>query len=158
MALRKFEVGNTSEDRLPWLNEYIDIIQEETFTLTVNKLVFGTKGIIVITDCFKGFLFKDSRIHKFLADAMSVWITNAEIAYPLYAVVEDGTMTLAIDDELPPINWVKDKNTYEVKRQKKGHIGSIPETNPFLVKSSPTPKRTGRKTTESSTSPEETSH
>jgi hypothetical protein len=148
MALRKFEVNNTSEDRLPWLNEYINTTGEETFTLTVNKLISGTKGIIVLTDCFKGFLFKDSSIHNFLVQALSVWVTNAEIAYPLYACVENGSLTLAVDDEQAPIHWIKNKNTYEVKREKKGHIGSVQDTNPFLVKSSPTQKRTKPQTTE----------
>jgi len=153
MALRQIldSTGSTQED-LPWVNEYVQFIGEVNDSFPVTKVVQTAKGYLVLTDHFKGFLFQNSAIYSFLTEALTVWITNESVNSPLFAIANSqGKISLAIDDELEPSIWIYDKKkTWEQKIKKTQGSGyTTQESNPLLsLKSSPTSSGKRKKSTD----------
>jgi hypothetical protein len=149
MVVKKFNSGS-SEDTLPWVNEFVNQSGQRDLSVLVRKMVKGQKGIIVITSVFKGFLFKNSAIYGFITEALDKWITREQTAFPLYAVLEDGILTLGIDPDDKPCQWIVDGNNYQQKLGKPDMVGTNPAMNPFLFPSPPTSKKSVKKETEDS--------
>jgi len=154
MALREFPSDKGRNDELPWVNEYLDDGGEPNTASFVTDVRKSAKGIMVIAEDYKGFLFKNSSIHDFLLEALDAWITNGTINYPLFAIaLEDGKVNLAVDDELEPSVWVVvTKNKHWTQKRKKGKADGlkVPKSNPFLPTPPPTTARTRRGSTNSS--------
>ncbi len=145
MALKKIGSQEPSND-LPWASDYIDSPDGQAGDSCLVKEVKKTpKGFLVIGEKFKGFLFVKSAIAGFLEEALSVWVTNSTINYPLFMIAEDdGKVTLAIDEELDPSVWVMDKKgkSWEQKVKKSRVSGlNTPASNPFLPTPPPTQSR-----------------
>lgn len=149
MALRPIVQEVQSSDDLPWANEYIATIGKVGDSAFVTELILSSKGVIVITDVFKGFLFKGSKIYDFLIEALEVWTADTISYPPLFAIVaKEGKITLAIDDELEFSRWTvtKPNKSFEQKIKKGADSGSnATNLNPFLP-ISPPPTSSGRKT------------
>ena len=75
MVVKKFNSGS-SEDNLPWVNEFVNQANQKDVSVLVRKLIKGQKGIIVVTSIFKGFLFKNSAIYGFIDEALQKWCTR----------------------------------------------------------------------------------
>jgi hypothetical protein len=140
MALREFPSDKGRNDELPWVNEYLDDGGEPNTASFVTDVRKSAKGIMVIAEDYKGFLFKNSSIHDFLLEALDAWITNGTINYPLFAIaLEDGKVNLAVDDELEPSVWVVvTKNKHWTQKEKgKGRWVESSKIKPLLTNSSP---------------------
>lgn len=146
MALRRVDVDSDRIDDVPWASAYLDKYpeaQDEAFF--VRKLIIGSKGFMVITDDFKAFLFRDSRLFLYLLEAIKLWSTRASYSQPLYSTLTTGgRISLAIDDEEDESVWIctkKDK-IWEQKRKKEQQDGSeVIVSNPFIVGTPPTTKQ-----------------
>lgn len=147
MVLKAFESAQNTDDNTPWANEYLDEGGEEDTASFVTKIVKTPKGLLVIGEDFKGFLFKKSAIYEFLLEAIEAWKSNSTINYPLFAIVlSGGKVTLAVDDELHPTIWIEEtKNKIWVQKRKKdkGDGSKVLMPNPFLP--TPPPTSTTRK-------------
>lgn len=143
MALVYLDEGNQNPDELPWVNEFWSNTNEESSAFLVEKLSISSKGMLVITSHFKGFLFAQSTIYEQLLEALDLWVENAAVAFPLFVVVKKGgKLSYAIDADLEPVIWLKDKKTYVQKAKGKPEAGIVqPKKNPFLVQSPPTPTK-----------------
>lgn len=124
-----------SDDDLPWVNEYVEANGTVGDSFLVRKIVRSSKGFIVVTSHFKGFVFKDSAMFGFLNEALSAWVSGNTVNYPLFGIAaKSGKLNLAVDDELTPSVWIYDKKrTYEQKSPEVEESGltSTP-SNPFL--------------------------
>lgn len=149
MVLKKFNSGS-SEDNLPWVNEFVNTSGQRDISVLVRKMVKGQKGIIVVTTVFKGFLFKNSAIYGFITEALESWVNRSQTAFPLYAILEDGILTLGVDPDDKPCQWIVEGNTYQQKLGKLDMVGINPMENPFLFPSPPTSKKVRNKETDDS--------
>ncbi len=140
MALKFIVSEEKDGNELPWLNDYLDEHPEkqDKFCSAIQEFVIVPKGILVITLDYKGFLFKDSKICKFLLQAFDYWKAdpkNAQInglflsasSKPNIAIDEEVTGVTAIFDSKKKIELRWSNNT-------KKHTGNNLEENPFLPK------------------------
>jgi len=88
-------------------------LSKDDFDAVVNKSFFIREvitcdsGYLVLTSVFKGFIFADSEMYKFLTEALNHWTTKAEPSYPLFALVlPTKKITLAIDDDAADSSWI----------------------------------------------------
>lgn len=162
MALRMFVTPDSNDEDLPWVNEYVVTVGKVGDSFPVVSIKKSSRGLLILTDSFKGFLFAKSEIYKFLLDALSQWTTNAAIAYPLFAIALDGgKLTLAVDDEMQPSTWVEDKKgvSWEQKLSRKKQSGSNPiASNPFLPTPPPTTSGKNGRSSATTTPLDRTSH
>jgi len=152
MALKFISPENQSNtDDLPWVNEYIQSYGDVGDAFPVISIISGAKGYLVLTGTFKGFLFKDSSIAKFLIEALEVWIARPGHNHTLFAVANgQGKLDLAIDDESDLSTWVKDKKGWEQKIKKTASSQSEAVTsNPFLTTPATSVVASGSKASES---------
>jgi len=155
MALRTFESSVPEDDDLPWSNDYITEGGEPDTASLVTKVVKSPKGLMVIAQDFKGFLFTKSSIYAYLLEALEVWKSNSTTNHPLFAIVlSNGKITLAVDDELPPTVWIEStKNKAWEQKSKKNKGDGLKQTasNPFLPTPPPASTSTRRGNTKLST-------
>lgn len=148
MALKPIGEPNKSGDDLPWVNDYLDGEGKagDTFPCTRIKLV--SKGFIVETFHFKGFLYKDSAIFSYLEEALDAWVSNGGYNYPLFVTAnKSGKISLAIDDEGEHTVWLYEKNkklwTQKIKKEQDSGSEEKP-SNPLLPTPPPTTSSRGR--------------
>jgi len=157
MSLLEFPVDVSKDDAIPWANDYIDQGGMPNSTTLVCHVRRSAKGIIVIGEDFKGFLFKGSSIHDFLLEALEAWITNGTVNYPLFAIaLDNGKINLAVDDELEPTIWkvlTKGKHWEQKEKKKKGDGSNHLRLNPFLPVPPPTSGNTRKRNTNSTVEP-----
>jgi len=149
LVIKKVTTDSNDSQDLPWLNEWLACNGEKDIDILVHDIVITQKGLMVITEEFKAFLFKDSAIYSFIKEALIAWVDNAAIAFPLYACVENSKLTLGMDSDDKPVNWIFHNKVYTQKKGKQGGDGLQSPVNPFLIgTSSPTVTKRTRKTTE----------
>jgi|SRR5689334_1559122 hypothetical protein len=151
MALKRLTTEETTSENLPWVADYVMDDPERIDTALWVEEVFQTpKGYLIITSEFKGFVFTNSSMYKFLAEALELWIGKLVDPTPLFAVAgKSGKVELAVDDEMPKSYWTKDGRRWIQKRGKDKASGLKQEiVNPLLSspsRTSGTPK--GKRTT-----------
>jgi len=109
MVLRRIDDTPVSEGDKPFINK----MSAEDFAAVVDKSFFIREvivcdsGYLILTSVFKGFIFADSEMYKFLSEALTHWTTKAEPSYPLFALVlKTKKITLAIDDDAMDSSWI----------------------------------------------------
>jgi hypothetical protein len=146
MVLRTIGEDISSTNDLPWVNEYLTQGGEINSASFVRNIRTCENGLLVLATDFKGFLFKRSQIHKFLLEAIEVWVSNTTINYPLYAIAcKGGKISLAVEDTEKPTVWIVEQKgiLWEQKRKKDPDAGLVlPKSNPFLP--TPPPTQNGR--------------
>lgn len=138
--MRFIEELKTDDRDLPWANEYLDGYGQAEDISKVFKLIPGTKGILVLTELFKGFIFKGSTTHDYLLDAIQVWKQDGRLPFLLFAqVLESGKIRVAVDDQGECVVVVDKRGNVEFKFPK-DDSGSeeTPSNNPFIL-GSPVP-------------------
>lgn len=137
MALKFFDddaqsSGNGQLSFLPdWLEENPKN-KTTTFLVTEIKRVQSGKGYMVITDKFAVFLWKNSKIAKFLVDALAHWVEYPDTGYELYVVLkkpDKPDYQLASDTERPT-TWFTSKNGFTTVEPDASSVGE--NQNPFL--------------------------
>jgi len=150
MVLKRIEITSQSQGDLPFLNKMGDDFDELVDTnWFVREVILCDSGYLVLTSKFKGFLFRESEIYKFLTEALNVWITHNEPSYPLFAVVlPTKKISLAVDDEAFSSRWSKSGLKYLQSQDplEQSSLTIVP-SNPLLPPTSvvPTSKRQPRK-------------
>lgn len=143
MALVVIAEEEQSQNDVPWVNEYLSSFMGEegdsTFVTDVRKT---PKGLMVIGQDFKGFVFERSNMTGFLLEALEAWVSNSTINYPLYAIaLSGGKINLAVENEEEPTLWTVDKSgrAWTQKRKKAQGSGlTTPTSNPLLPTLPPT--------------------
>lgn len=150
------EVGSNSDD-LPWVNEYLNTIGESGDICKVISLRVTPKGILIIGELFKAFIFRGSQTYSFLLEAIPAWKLQGTLPFCLCVQADSsGKGRIAVDDKEECIAVVSDKSKVYFKFPKQGS-GTTTQIsmNPFLVGSPvPTTKSKSKKVTESSSEAE----
>jgi hypothetical protein len=148
MALKRIGLEESSSYEVPWIKDFYlagGEIGDSSFVESIKKT---EKGYLILCQEFKGFLFGNSSITKYLEEALKVWTSSSNQSFPLYAIAEKGgKISLAIDDTESATNWLmtaKD-SSWEQRRKKEVESSSISEqSNPFLL--TPPPTSNGKRT------------
>lgn len=134
-------------DDLPWANEYISSgIGEVNDISQVNELIFTTKGILVLTDLFKGFIFSKSKTYQYIQEAKKFWGENSDPGYSLFAKVESsGKISIAVDTDTFSTFYLESNKKVIIKSKKEKEDLSTGEiSNPFIPQGSPVPTTRGK--------------
>jgi len=147
MALKRIGLEESSSYEVPWIKDYFlagGEIGDSSYVESVKKT---EKGYLILCQDFKGFLFGNSSITKFLEEALKEWTSQNTKAYPLYAIADKGgKVGLAVDDSELPTDWLETAkgSSWEQRRKKDQVSTSIgKQSNPFLL--TPPPTSNGRK-------------
>lgn len=143
MALTFVALNPEENGELPWVNEYLDMHPEtkETFVSPIQEIVITSKGYMLIALDYKGFLFKDSKIAKFLEEAILFWKSDPKNAQlPGIFLSCSSKPTIAFDDDIKGTVAIFENKGKKIsiqwdKKSKKQTTGNL-EINPFLKKAS----------------------
>lgn len=119
---------------LPWANEYVESYGQEEDIAKVFKLIPGSKGILVITEHFKGFIFKGSSTYDYLLDAIEAWKKDGRLPFCLFAqVLANGKIRIGVDDKSECIAIVDKRGTTDFKFPKdEDGLRESRSSNPFI--------------------------
>lgn len=154
MALRRIETEVSSDGNLPFLNkmgqDFDSLVSTNWF---IREVISCDSGYLVLTTKFKAFIFRDSAMYTFLAEALNVWTDRNEPSYPLFAeVLRTKKITLAVDDEALTSNWTVSGLRYIQSQNPLEHDGQVEAvSNPLLPPTPVVRTRTSKKKQESST-------
>lgn len=139
MSLKFFDEQSRSNGEVPWVNEFIDSNPDvsDEYCSPIQCFVRSTKGWIVVAKDYKGFLFKDSSICKFLEEAIDYWKADPKNAVNLPGLFLscESKPRIAFDDSFKNLSALFEKNKVliiwdngnkDTKKPKK------PTVNPFL--------------------------
>jgi hypothetical protein len=138
MALRRIiqsQEEYVQPDDLPWANVYVKQVTDMDISYVVKAMIAFDSGLMVITPCFKAFIHEGSQLHKFLIEALEIFVTQEYGAVDLMFVVlrKKGKIDVMVDDEVRSHMWHKLENKYvQVVR---GEVSSeqLADPNPFLA-------------------------
>lgn len=108
-----FESSESETNEVPWLREYIEAGGDYDTPIDVDACFIGLKGILVVTERYKAFVFKGSKLYKDLIEALPEYESTTTGTAVLVACGTDGgKILLGIDQERIDARWKKDKNAY----------------------------------------------
>ncbi len=137
MALEFFSDNEeTGTGSLEFLNDWLKENpknKEKTFPIKEFKAVKSGKGFLCITDKFQTFIWKNSKVAKFLIQAMDVWINLEPDSGYFLAVVLDPKQKdgyrIAVDKEIK-VTWFQLGKGYTT--QEENAFSEETDLNPFL--------------------------
>lgn len=158
MALRRIVTEKVSSDELPWVSDYVMEDPERIDSaLWVEEIFQTTRGYLVVTEQFKGFVFVNSAMFTFVKEALELWTGKVVDPFPLFAIAsKSGKIELAIDEEMPRSYWTRDGRRWIQKRGKsKDSTSTEKRVNPLLPSPSQTSGGTkAKKTRDTDESPD----
>lgn len=120
MSFKELVLTSTSGDgTLPWIKDFVtQNPQYASSHQEVITLSFGNKGVLIVTEYYKAFLFRSNNYYEYLLEAVNVWVTNGVPTCSLvvkYSEKASGNVSIGIDDELET-TWTKRPSLCSVLR------------------------------------------
>jgi len=117
---------------LPWVNDYIDSIGDADDSFLVSDIKKTASGYLILTSRFKGFIFKDSKLHGFLSEAIPLWKHQKELPYAVFGIaLSNGKIDLAVDRDYTSVPIVDKKGNVTLKSPDAIDASSQQESNIF---------------------------
>lgn len=130
---------SSNGESLPWSNEYLDKFPSNKGELyPIAKFIRTKKGFIIESNMFKAFVFKDSKMAKYLEDAIIHWKTGANECYAMFVTLEDKP-NIAFDDEVARVTVSVLDNEIVINWGKPLKHSTGENLNPFLLPGTPSP-------------------
>jgi hypothetical protein len=122
-------------DDLPWANVYVKTVTNMEIAYAVKAMIAFDSGLMVITPCFKAFIHEGSQLHKFLVEALEVFLKQDKGTIDLMVVMlkKKGKIDVMTDDEVQSAYWHKTENKYVQVPQGKIQEEETSDVNPFLA-------------------------
>jgi len=113
MGIDWFEFSEEDSKELPWLREFIEMAGDYDTPIPVEACSLSSKGILILTNSWKAFIFKGSTLHAQLLEALEEYI-RASITFPVLVAVglESGKVRLGLNQEDLTATWKKEKQMY----------------------------------------------
>lgn len=113
MSIDWFNFDEDESKELPWLREFIESGGDYDTPIPVEACSVSLKGILVLTDSWKAFVFKNSKLYVQLVEALDQY-TKSSVTLPrLVAVGSDsGKLQLGLDQMDLSASWRKEKQMY----------------------------------------------
>lgn len=138
MSITFLQTESSSDNDLPWVNEYLDKGGDEDIVTPMLRFVKTSKGAIVITKYFKGFLFKGQATLDQLLEALPMLAEERSMGYGLVvAISSNGKIQIGMDDELDFICVQNKKGNFDFKSVDTQSTQVVQTSNPFLKEASP---------------------
>lgn len=132
--LKRLVENDSNGDSLPWINEYLDSVGESGDASRVVSLKITLKGILVVCEDFKGFLFKNSKTYDAIVEAIPVWKTQKELPFAVFGIAEkNGKLSLAVDSDFASAVLIDKKGNVDFKSPNGDSASAHQEPNPFLM-------------------------
>lgn len=133
MAIHRIGNEESNESNKPWINEYLDEEGSPGDMSPVLSLKVTQKGMLVLCQDFKGFLFKESSSYEQIIEAIPAWKEQKDLPFQVVGIAQkNGKIGVAIDDEFTSVALVDKKGSVDFKLPN-GTSGLDPQTgNPFL--------------------------
>lgn len=113
MSIDWFNFDDDESKELPWLREFIESGGDYDTPIPVEACSTSLKGILVLTDSWKAFVFKNSKLHLQLVEALEEYIKSSVTLPRLVAVGSDsGKLQLGLDQMDLSASWSKEKQMY----------------------------------------------
>lgn len=68
--------NESSDTGVPWTRDYLRHAGSAGDESIVDELIISDKGLLVICESYKGFLWQGMKTYQFLMEAMQVWTKN----------------------------------------------------------------------------------
>lgn len=132
--LKRIAEDDSRGNDLPWVNDYLETIGEPEDASRVVKMLVTLKGILVICEDFKGFLFKNSKSYDAIKEAIPIWKTQKELPFAVFGIASStGKLGLAVDSDFSSVAIVDKKGNVDFKSPNGDSSSPQSEPNPFLV-------------------------
>jgi len=126
------EKDSSSED-LPWAKDYAKTVSSFGGVYTVQVVYVTPKGLLVMFDRFKAFIFKRQKMYEFILEALTVWAEDRTIPCCLVGKLnQDSTIAYGLDDEVKITYWEREGDRYTAKSLGGGGTKPTPSSNPLL--------------------------
>lgn len=113
MSIDWFNFEEDDSRELPWLREFIEAGGDYDTPIPVEACSISLKGILVLTDCWKAFIFKGSKLHTQLSEALIEYTKETATLPRLVAVGdESGKVRLGLDQMDLSATWKKEKQLF----------------------------------------------
>lgn len=113
MSIDWFNFEEDDSKELPWLREFIESGGDYDTPIPVEACSVSIKGILVLTDCWKAFIFKNSKLHSQLIEALEEYAQTKVTLPKLVAVGEESAkIRLGLDQMDLTATWKKEKQMY----------------------------------------------
>lgn len=124
--------SDSSED-LPWLKEFVKGVDVSGTIFPVWEIYESPKGLLVITNRFKVFIFKRQKMYGFLTEALTVWLKDTTVPSHLVCkATNDGGFSLGVDKSNDVCYWTKENGHYTKKLNDGAGLQSEVMANPLL--------------------------
>lgn len=141
MAFKKISLPSNGDGTLPWISDWSKTNpQGNGAVVKVERLTFGSKGVIIATPFFQAFFYKSHPYHDFILEAVLSWVKKGVPTFALMFQVdfEDKARgCVGIDEELESL-WVKKNDTTFSCVGKPVTSVTLINSNPLLTTPSPT--------------------
>ena len=133
MAIHRIGDEEFEDSGKPWINEYLDEEGQPGDMSPVLSLKATLKGMLVLCQDFKGFLFKGSSSYEQILAAIPVWKEQKDLPFQIVGIAQsNGKIGMAIDDEFTCVAIVNKKGSVDFKSPT-GTSGQDQQNgNPFL--------------------------
>jgi len=134
--------GQSDED-LPWVKDYVKTVDPNGKIYPALAVYVTPKGLLVLFDRFKAFIFKRQKMYEFVLEALTIWADDRTIPCCLVGKVnKSGSVSFGLDDETKIVYWEREGDKYS--RKSLGGVGTkqTDSSNPLLplyMESSGTP-------------------
>lgn len=113
MSIDWFNFDEDDSKELPWLREFIESGGDYDTPIPVEACSISLKGILVLTDDWKAFIFKGSKLHSQLVEALEEYVTGTNTFPRLVGAGEEsGKVRLGLDQMDLTSTWRKEKQMY----------------------------------------------
>lgn len=138
--IKYFEpTGSKSTEELPWVKDWAKATKDFNIPQTVQTVYKGDKGMLLITNLYKSFLFKREQIHTHLVEALDSWVKLGTPTNPLIINVSQGySVRYGIKESKRKVIWVFEGNRYDIKTKVPTKTKGSTNSNPFLSPNNPT--------------------
>lgn len=113
MGIDWFEFSDETSKELPWLREFIEAGGDYDTPIPVEACSIGTKGILILTDAWKSYVFKGSKIYIQLIEALENYV-KSEVSLPCLVAsgLEGGKPRLGLNQDDLSATWKKEGAMY----------------------------------------------
>lgn len=134
MAIHRIGDEDSDQSEKPWINEYLDEEGSPGDMSPVLSIKVTHKGMLVLCQDFKGFLFKGSSSYEQILEAIPAWKKQKDLPFQIVGIAQkNGKIGVAIDDEFTCVAIVDKKGSVDFKLPT-GTSGQDQQTgNPFLA-------------------------
>lgn len=123
----------TNNNEVPWHSVYSKNASNLGNTQLIRKVFISSKGLLLIGDSFKDFIFSGKKVHDLLLEALEYYVEHPNDSSPLFAIAQKGrSCILEVDtDAMGTGVWLKEEESYRFDQDDE-MTPSTPSSNPFI--------------------------